>query len=170
MKVRGIDPGPDWLAWCDLDISTGRPVFLAMGETQASDALSLLDGTTIVVIEIAIALLIGVMDGIAAAKSKAEKTLRTNRVADRIVHAAPARGVRVIEVDQSSARHGLGFQSHLSGKGEGKMTADKQVEAIVRELVVGFPAARRDSNPDKRDAALYALSGWQVLKIESKEA
>ena len=162
MIVRGIDPGPDWIAWCDLDISSGRPVFVSMGETPAADALTLLDGVGVITIEIAVALLIGAMSSIAEAKSKAEKSLATNRVADRIVNAAASRGVRIIEVDQASARRDLGVAHHRSRE----MTDDQQVAVIVREMISGFPPGARATNKDKRDAALYALRGWQVLVNE----
>jgi hypothetical protein len=172
MIVRGVDPGPAWLSWCDLTFATGKPVFVAMGELPAESAMSVLDGADVIAIEIAMGLRQSCVLNMAQLKATVRDLLLTNRVADRIVHEARRRGVRVFEVDQDAARRGIGVQPHLGGKGPSKMELDKQVEVCVRGLVGGFPVARRDSNPDKRDAAVYSMHGGYLLACEqrSKEA
>lgn len=166
MKIRGIDPGPSWLAWCDLDYSSGRPVFVAMGEIPAERATDVLDGTEYVAIEIAKGLRQSRIVTIKQVKATVRDLLATNRVADRVVHEARRLGIRVFEIDQDEARRGVGVQPHLGGKGPSKMEVDNQVKACVLGLVAGFPAAQKDSNPDKRDAAVYSMHGAHLMVCE----
>lgn len=171
MKVRGIDPGEHELLWCDLDVGDGdQASFVAMGQVPAADARGLADvdpALYVVAIEVAYGLDIGPMAGIGQAKSMAASLLATNRNADRVIEACRYRGVRVFEFDDGPPRLGIGVQFSKGGKGEGRMKVDRQIAVIVPELVRGFPRGRRDSNPGKRDAAVYALHGGHLLSVES---
>jgi hypothetical protein len=171
MIVRGIDPGPEEVLWCDVDAHDGGPVnFVAMGSVAAADARELANvdpSMYALAIEIAYGLDLSPLASVAQAKARGGQTLATNRVADRIVEACRYRGVRVFELDDAAARRGIGVQFHKGGKGDGRMKVDKQIAVIVPELIRGFPRGRRESNPGKRDAGVYALHGAHLLSVEA---
>lgn len=169
MIVRGIDPGPHESWWHDLDAGDGGPArHVAMGSVEAADVRSLADvDPTRYVIAIEIATGLDVVISVGQAKSTTANLLMTNRNADRVIEACRYRHIRVFEVDEGEARRGIGVRFEKGGRGEGRISVDRQIAIIVPALIRGFPCGRRDSNKGKRDAAVYSLHGAHLLSVEA---
>lgn len=167
MKVRGIDPG-EHIGWCDIDYGDGGPAtYIASGECTPAEALTLIEHGYVYAIERAYGLRVAYPINIQMLKATVDHLLETNWLACQLVEECKRRGMRVFEVDQHTARIGVGVQFDKAGKKPGDMSVDRQIAECVTSLVRGWPVGRKATNKHKRDAAVYALHGGHLLSVEA---